>query len=80
MQDVVSITSQGQLTIPKFIREAFGIKGAVKAVIEVKNNKIIVKPKNDFWSLEGALTSKVKLSDDQLKKARQTFSKNWSQR
>jgi hypothetical protein len=36
--------------------------------------------KNDFWSLEGSLKSDVKLSNEQLKKARENFSKNWSNR
>ncbi|MFC1790724.1 AbrB/MazE/SpoVT family DNA-binding domain-containing protein, partial [Patescibacteria group bacterium] len=34
MPQLVSITSQGQLTIPKSMRESFGIKGATKATIK----------------------------------------------
>lgn len=77
MQDIVSITSQGQLTIPMSIRRSFGIKGSVKAIIRKENNLIIVEPKKDFWSLEGSLTSKVKLSDKELQDARESFSQNW---
>jgi len=77
MQDIVSITSQGQLTIPMSIRRSFGIKGPVKAFIRKENNFIIVEPKKDFWSLEGSLTSEVKLSDKELQEARESFSKNW---
>lgn len=77
MQDIVSITSQGQLTIPMSIRRSFGIKGSVKAIVRREKNKIIVEPKNDFWSLEGALTSKIKLTDKELQKARETFSEKW---
>lgn len=77
MQQIVSITTQGQLTIPKSIRDAFGITGAVKAVIEIKGDTITVKPKEDFWSLEGALASSVKLTDKQLQAARSSFEKNW---
>lgn len=77
MQDVVSITSQGQLTIPMSIRRSFGIKGSVKAIIRRDDNIIIVEPKKDFWSLEGSLASEVKLSDKQLQEARESFSKNW---
>ncbi len=77
MQQAVSITSQGQLTIPKFIRDAFGISGAIKAVIEIQGNTIVVRPKEDFWSLEGALKSDVQLSDTELQKARQAFTKEW---
>ena len=77
MPDIVSITSQGQLTIPMSIRRSFGIKGSVKAIIKREKNLIIVEPKKDFWSLEGSLTSEVKLSDKELQEARESFSKNW---
>lgn len=78
MQNIVSITSQGQLTIPMSIRRSFGIKGSVKAIIRKEKNLIIVEPKKDFWSLEGSLASDVKLSDKELKEARESFSKNWA--
>jgi len=77
MQDIVSITSQGQLTIPASIRRSFGIKGPVKARIKRENNFIIVEPKKDFWLLEGSLASDIKLSDKDLQEARESFSKNW---
>lgn len=77
MQDIVSITSQGQLTIPMSIRRSFGIKGSVKAIVRREKNIIIVEPKKDFWSLEGALVSEIKLSDKELHEARESFSKNW---
>lgn len=41
------------------------------------NNVIVAEPKKDFWSLEGSLSSDVKLSDQQLREARAAFSKNW---
>ncbi len=78
MQSIVSITSQGQLTIPKSIRKAFGIKRSTKVVIKKMGNKIIIEPKSDFWSLAGSLSSKIKLSDSELRKARKEFSKSWS--
>ena len=77
MQQIVSITSQGQLTIPKSLRKAFRIEGPVKAVVRKKGKTILVEPKDNFWSLSGSLKSKVKLTDKQLKEARQTFSKKW---
>lgn len=77
MQDIVSITSQGQLTIPVAIRQSFGIKGSAKAVIKRDGDVIIVEPRNDFWSLEGILASEIRLSDKQLREARKSFLKNW---
>lgn len=78
MDGIVSITSQGQLTIPVSIRKYFDIKGSVKAVIRRVNNVIIVEPRTNFWSLKGSLSSSVKLSDKQLKEARDEFSKKWA--
>lgn len=77
MQDIVSITSQGQVTIPIKIRQAFGIKGSTKAIIKKQGDQIVIKPQKDFWSLAGSLKSSVKLSDRQLNKARQVFAKKW---
>lgn len=77
MQDIVSITSQGQLTIPVSIRRSFGIKGSVKAIVRREKDLIIVEPKKDFWSLEGSLASEVKLSDKELQEARKSFAENW---
>jgi len=48
MKTVVSITSQGQLTIPIKIRKSLQIKGATKAVLEKQGNKIIIEPKKAF--------------------------------
>jgi AbrB family looped-hinge helix DNA binding protein len=77
MQQIVSITSQGQLTIPKGMRKAFGLNGATRAVIEKNGEVMVVRPAKSFWSLEGSLASEVKLTDVQLKEAREAFSKSW---
>ncbi|HEX9722272.1 MAG TPA: AbrB/MazE/SpoVT family DNA-binding domain-containing protein [Candidatus Paceibacterota bacterium] len=77
MAHLVSITRQGQITIPKVIRKAFGITGATKAVIKKEGDSIVVEPKTDFWSLSGTLRSSISLSDKQLKKARDSFEKQW---
>ena len=78
MNQVVTITQQGQLTIPKMVRDRFGIRGAVKAVLHVEDDTIVVKPQGSFWSLSGSLKSNVRLTDKQLKKARVAFSKSWA--
>lgn len=74
---IVSITTQGQLTIPKTIREDFGILGSTKALISKENGSILVRPKKSFWSLAGSLKSDIKLTDEQLKKARKGFTSIW---
>lgn len=79
MLQVVSITSQGQLTIPKTFLSELGITKPAKALIQKKGNVLIVKPNADFWSLGGSLKSDIKLSNAQLKKARESFEKNWAE-
>ena len=76
---IVSITSSGQLTVPKRYREKLGIgKKGAKAVIKVENNTLVVEPRLSFDQLSGSLAGKIKLSDKELGKARQAFEKNWS--
>lgn len=77
MQHIVSITSQGQLTIPKAFLTELGIFQSTKAIIQKKGDTFLVRPKKDFWSLEGALKSKVQLTDAELKAARKTFGASW---
>lgn len=75
--NIVSITSQGQLTIPKFIRKSFGIEQGAKAVVWKEGEQIVVLPKRNFWSLSGALRSEISLSDADLRKARKDFARKW---
>ena len=78
MDKVVTITRQGQLTIPRFLLRQFGITVSTKAIVRTEGNTIIVEPKNDFWSFKGALRSRVKLSDAKLRLARKAFTKHWA--
>jgi AbrB family looped-hinge helix DNA binding protein len=80
MKQVVSITSQGQVTIPMKMREILGISGATKAVIERQGDRIIIEPKGDFWSLGGSLRSEVRLSDEELRDARKAFETQWPEK
>ncbi|OGK13531.1 hypothetical protein A3A93_00235 [Candidatus Roizmanbacteria bacterium RIFCSPLOWO2_01_FULL_38_12] len=73
----VTITSQGQVTIPKEIREEYGIKGSHKATIERTKEGILVKPKKDFWSLAGSLKSDIVATDEDLRKARERMVTEW---
>jgi AbrB family looped-hinge helix DNA binding protein len=57
MDKLVTITSQGKVTIPKSLREEFGIQGVTKATINKVKAGNLVRPKKDFWSLSGKLVS-----------------------
>ena len=60
MQQIVSITSQGQITIPASMRRAININRYNKASVTTENNKIIVEPVTDLLSLGGKLKNRAK--------------------
>ena len=78
MSQMVSITSQGQLTIPKKFRDLFGIRGATKARVHQEGGRLIVEPTADFWSLAGSMKSDIVLTDEELRNARAAFETDWA--
>lgn len=63
----VSITSQGQISIPAPIRKILGLENYKKALVSVEEGKMIVKPIKDFFELSGKFkTNKKPLTNDQL--------------
>jgi bifunctional DNA-binding transcriptional regulator/antitoxin component of YhaV-PrlF toxin-antitoxin module len=60
MQQVVSITSQGQITIPASFRRFLGLDQYPKAVVSTNKNQLIIEPIPDVLSLAGTLFSKAK--------------------
>ena len=69
-QQVVSITSQGQITIPAKYRRRLGLEINNKALIILERKKITIEPVPDFLSLGGSVKVKKKISPQ---KARQEF-------
>ena len=57
MNYIASITSQGQLTIPKPLRDKYGITKRAQAVITDTDKGMLVKTYTDadFWALQGIL-------------------------
>jgi bifunctional DNA-binding transcriptional regulator/antitoxin component of YhaV-PrlF toxin-antitoxin module len=80
MQQIVSITSRGQMTIPQEMLRQMSLDVPLKVLVRQEKNMMIVEPKRDFWSLAGSLESKVVLTDNQLRKARNSFSKKWAKK
>ncbi|MEK7649204.1 MAG: AbrB/MazE/SpoVT family DNA-binding domain-containing protein [Patescibacteria group bacterium] len=80
IDQMVTITRQGQVTIPQSLRKKFRIKGSTKARITSEQGKIIITPKVAFASLGGSLKSSVKLSDRQLRQARTHFAKEFGRK
>jgi len=59
MQQIVSITSQGQITIPASIRKLLGLKKYPKATVRLENRKIIIEPIPDILTMGGLLKKKA---------------------
>ncbi|OGM32937.1 hypothetical protein A2803_05075 [Candidatus Woesebacteria bacterium RIFCSPHIGHO2_01_FULL_44_21] len=62
MNYTVSITSQGQFTIPAPIRHRLGLSKKSRAVVSVKGDKMHVSPVVDFLELGGSLSTRKKAS------------------
>jgi AbrB family looped-hinge helix DNA binding protein len=60
MTFTVTITSQGQISIPAKLRRKLGLDKNKRALIREKNGEIIVKPVKDFLELAGSLSQYAK--------------------
>lgn len=83
MVEVVSVTKKGQATIPKRLREKYGITN--KIMFEENEKGIIIKavpsPSDEFGSLKGAF--KGKTARELLEESRKeefAQDKQWSKR
>lgn len=63
----VSITSQGQISIPAGLRRKLGLDKGGRAIVSEENGKVIIEPVTDLLKLKGSLKSnKRPLSEDEL--------------
>ncbi len=67
---MVSITSQGQISIPIRFRRELSLDKQKKAAISKEGNKLVIEPVDDFLSLAGIFKTKKKIS---FKKIRRDF-------
>lgn len=70
MTYTVSITSQGQISIPARFRRELGLENTKKAVVSKEGNKLIIEAADDLLSLGGVFATKKKIP---FKKIRQGF-------
>lgn len=64
---MVSITSQGQISIPIRFQRDLGLNKYKKAIISEEEGRLIIEPVKDFLSLGGSLkTNKKPLSNREL--------------
>jgi AbrB family looped-hinge helix DNA binding protein len=68
MSYTVSITSQGQISIPAKIRRELGLSNKQKAIVSVENGKMVVEPVKSLHELAGSLAAykKKPLTNDEL--------------
>lgn len=67
MTYTVTITSQGQISIPAMIRRELGLDKLKKALVSVEDKKIMIEPVKDFLEMLGSVkTDKKPLSNEEL--------------
>lgn len=68
MNYIVSITRQGQISIPMPLRRRYGLDKFRKAIISsTKEGNLIIEPFPDLLSLKGVVKTKKKVSSKQIR-------------
>ena len=74
MTFTVSITSQGQISIPAKIRRELGLNKKQKAIVSVENGKMLLEPVKDILELAGSIkTNKKPLSPQKMRELFETY-------
>jgi antitoxin PrlF len=55
MDTAARVTSKGQVTVPKAVREALGIKQGDEVIFRVEGNRAVLTRTTDFLSLAGTV-------------------------
>jgi len=66
---MVSITSQGQISIPASIRRKLGLDRSRKAVVTEKNGKLYIEPVKDLLDLKGSFKTHITASPKEIRSA-----------
>ena len=56
MDAAAKVTSKGQVTVPKAVREALGIRSGDAIVFRVDGNRVLMSRTPDFLTLAGAVS------------------------
>jgi AbrB family looped-hinge helix DNA binding protein len=56
MDAAARVTSKGQVTVPKVVRDALGIKQGDEIVFRVEGNRAVLARTDDFLSLAGSIS------------------------
>ena len=55
MDAAARVTSKGQVTVPKAVRDALGIKEGDEVIFRVENNRAVLARTPDFLTLAGTI-------------------------
>jgi len=80
IQQVVSLTSQNQITLPMNMVKSLGKVRPKNMVVYMTGDKFVIKPIPDFGLLKGSLKSNIVLTDEQLYKAKGEFETKWARK
>lgn len=69
MIQYVTITSQGQISIPAALRRQFQFDKNRKAIIEVQSDGILIKPVKDILDLYGVFKTNKRIPFRKVRKA-----------
>lgn len=73
MSYIVSITSQGQISIPAKLRRELGLDKSKKAMVTSEQGKIVIEPVKDFLELGGSLKTNIKATPRQIRQAFENY-------
>jgi antitoxin PrlF len=80
MDAAARVTSKGQITVPKVVRDALGIESGDEVVFRVEGHRAVLARTTDFLELAGTIkvpASKRNVAwDDVLRKTRTTRAAN----
>lgn len=69
MIEYVTITTQGQITIPAKFRKILGLKTSTKASVKLVKDKMIIRPAKDLMELDSIIhEKKLKYTPDKIRK------------
>lgn len=69
----VTITSQGQISIPAQLRRELGLNKTKRAFVSSRGGKIIVEPVKDLLELRGSFKTKIKATPKQIMEAFESY-------
>lgn len=66
MKKVVTVTSQGQITIPASMRKQLNLNNSKELILTFLNGKVTMEPTKDIYQLQGALENNLLVKQKQL--------------